>query len=119
MPVPKVGPINPRNVKSLARRLQKDEGLRREAITGMRRNLHTFVERTFQLTPAQRAEMRQLMPKPAAETVARACILALETGGDVDFRVVRGQPNPDLMIEVECRGGGGEISCGVTITWEK
>ncbi|HYT52665.1 MAG TPA: hypothetical protein VEL10_10715 [Gaiellaceae bacterium] len=119
MAVPKVGRISKRNVKTLARRLREDEGLRREATTLMRRNFHSFVERAFELTPEQRKEMRAKMPKPAADTVARACILALETGGPIDFEIVRDRPTPDLRIETYCKGDGDDIECGVRVTWEK
>ncbi len=119
MPMPRVGPFNPRSVQALRRRLRDDEGLRREALGRVREDLYGVVEEAFELSDRQRQEMRDQMPPVAARSVGEACAVALETGGEIEFRIRRNQPVPDLSAELYCRGGGDDIECGVRITWDK
>ena len=114
----KIGPINSKNVHMFMEMVRRDKNLRSEAISGIKRGLPSFVEKTFNLTPTQRKEMHRKMPKDTADIAGRACVLALQHNGKIEFRITRKRrvpSKPNLRIEIYARGG--EI--GIRITWEK
>ncbi len=122
MALQKIGPINTTNVNKLTRSLKASPELRKNAGIRIRRNLYTYVESTFDLTPAQKKEMRGKMPKDAAAVLGHACATALEHNGEIEFEISHERRNPakpNLRAEFYCRGGDDGLECGVRITWEK
>jgi hypothetical protein len=55
--VPKVGRFNPENARELTKRLQEDEGLRREVLELVEEDPTTFVASAFDLTERQLAHL--------------------------------------------------------------
>lgn len=115
MPIPRVGQINKGNVRELRERLRRDESLRREAIGQIKANFHSFLVESFELTDEERAEMLELLPDGVSEMVGQAVVVALETGGDVNFEIRRGRPSRALKLALDIIPGSITATCSIEV----
>jgi len=118
MPIPRVGELNSRNAKRLVQALHRDEALKKEATTQMKRSFPRFLERAFDFTPAHRKEMRRALPGPLARGLAYSMIAALELGGDIEYKVVPGSPAWNYGVSGSY-DSEGNWKVMVSVTYEK
>ena len=87
--VRQVGRFSPENARALTKRLQEDEGLRREAAQRIEEDPAAFVASAFDLTERQLAHLRRTFSRHDAEGFAEAYLEVLESGGEVGLKIER------------------------------
>jgi len=117
MPVPQVGRLNASNVQKLSRTLKRDDRLRQEAITEIRRSFPAFLRRSFSLTPHDVQAMRRVPPE-VWDLLGRASIVSLQHRGDIRFEFLKGSPAIKYEVKGEC-DNQGKCTASASVSYTK